>query len=99
MLGNMVAEKTKQVYIYGDGSMKVAAATNLERRTLFIDNLPDYAHEALMLAVDHDEFYINGNRYFVDAEEYTPTWRRKSNLAPVTIEVLRQYGQQQNNNC
>lgn len=99
MLGNMVAEKTKTLYMYGNGQMRIASAMNLERRTLQLDNLPDYCHESLMTAVDHDKFYVDGSRYFSDAEEYTPTWRRKSNLAPVTIELLRQYGQQSNNNC
>lgn len=98
-LGNMVAVKDKTIYRYSDGSMAVAAANSVPHRTLKTDGLPEYQHEALQIAIDHDTFYIDGTSYFSEDDEYSPRWRRNSILAPVDIEVIRQQDQQRNSSC
>ena len=68
-------------------------------KTLTIAEMPEYCHNALSLGIKHDEFTIDGADYVCEDDDYSPSWRKSSESAPVEIEVKKQDQNLVNSNC
>lgn len=60
-----------------------------QRKTMQIITrvMPEYMHDALALALEHDHFFINGVEYVKAESDYVPNWKDESLLAQVIVEV------------
>lgn len=79
--------KEKEVYPYSDGSKEITYVSKTIEKRLTTEEMPEYMHNAMSLALDSDGFFIDGIEHVFEDEEYTPTWRNMSNLAPVEVVV------------
>ena len=77
----------KEVYDYSDGESEITYVSKAKFQTINTEDLPEYIHDALQLALDSDHFFIDGKKYVFVDEEYSPEWRKRSSLAPVEFQV------------
>lgn len=69
-------------------------------KELWIHEMPEYMHDALRIALVHDEFYINGERFVKLEGSYTPDWDTpNSMLAPCVIKLAPFNQNTVNDNC
>lgn len=74
------------------------AATKVKE--LWVHELPEYLHDALRLALVHDIFKIDGERFVKLEGEYAPDWDTpNSMLAPVIVNVTKFDQNTVNDNC
>lgn len=90
--------KEKEVYDYSDGSKEITYVSKTIEKRLTTEEMPEYVHNALSLALDSDGFFIDGIEHVFEDEEYTPVWRNMSNLAPVEV-VIEEAQNLRNVNC
>lgn len=58
---------------------------------LKVDHQPEYVHDFLAICIGSDHFFIDGNAYFVEDEEYSPGYSDNlDNMAPVVMEVSKE---------
>lgn len=88
----------KQVYEYSTGDLEILYVTKAKEFLLSVREIPEYMHDAFSLAVDSDNFFIDGIKYVFPDEETTPSWRNSSDLAPIEI-TLRRSQNLRNVNC
>jgi len=79
----------KQTYEYSNGDVEINYVSKAKEVIFTTEELPEYIHDALQLAVDSDNFFINGNKYVFVEEDYSPVWRKSSSLAPVELPLRR----------
>lgn len=89
----------KEVYTFSDGSKKITYARVYEEKDLTIKEAPDYIHRAIAIGINSDEFYIDNIESVFEDQEYTPTWRNSSNLAPSNVVVKQSVQDLLNSNC
>jgi hypothetical protein len=78
----------KDVFVDSAGKRRILYSRTKEEMTLDISEIPDYLHRALSIALEHDEFYVDGVGYINEENDYSPSWRKTSRLAPVEIIVV-----------
>ena len=88
----------KEVYEYSSGDLEITYVTKAKELLFTTEDLPDYVHDALSMALDSDNFFIDGIKYVFPSEETTPSWRKSSNLAPLEV-TLRLSQNLRNVNC
>lgn len=67
---------------------------------LWVEDVPDYIHDALRLGVVHDEFTVNGVEYSKADGGYSPDWDTPNSLlAPVIVKLREKYQDTRNENC
>lgn len=68
-------------------------------QTLTTGLLPEFIHDALSDAVDHETLIIE-DQYFVNkSEEYSPNWDKSTDLASVELELFVQQSRKLNTKC
>lgn len=70
------------------GTIESIYSRTRKKHKLTLVEIPEYLHDAIAIGLEHDQFFIDGDRYVSEEEEYTPVWRKSSLLAPVDIEVI-----------
>jgi len=88
----------KEVYEYSSGDLEITYVTKAKEQVFTTEDLPEYIHDALSIALDSDNFYIDGIKYVFPDNETSPAWRKSSNLAPIEV-TLRQSQNLRNVNC
>lgn len=69
------------------GIEKAIYVNSIKKFLLSIAQQPEYMHDALRVALKCDNFYVNNNLYTYSDSEYSPKWRKSSDLAPVEVEI------------
>lgn len=95
----------KKIYRQSNGIYR-HANVNIDKKVIIdTDYLDEPTHDAMAVAIKHDEFYINALPYF-SAEEYQPDWVETGNtdnryfeLCKATTELYIQGYDQRNNTC
>jgi hypothetical protein len=81
--------KEKNVFKDNAGNRRILKSETAIEELLTVAEIPQYLHNALAIGVEHDDFYIDGVKYTNEESEYSPKWRKSSQLAPVEIEVIK----------
>lgn len=89
---------SKDVYEYSTGDLEITYVTKAKEFIFTTEELPEYIHDALSLALDSDNFFIDGVRHVFADDETSPSWRNSSNLAPLEVN-LRKAQNLRNVNC
>ena len=89
----------KEVYGKSNGNKLITYARVYEELEVAIKEAPDYVHRAIAVAINHDNLFVNDIASVVEDEEYTPTWRNSSNLAPSAFIVKQNRQDLLNSNC
>ena len=93
-------KKDKKVFKYSDASRKVLYSDSDKVQRFTLEEMPEYMHDALSSGIDHDYFIIGEDHYTAEVEDYEPNTRNSSLLAPVTIEVIKNFQPPlKNDNC
>lgn len=81
---------TGQLSTYDDngGNQILYYFNNKKIKKLFINEIPEYMHDAIAIGVGHKEFYIDGSRYVVSETDYTPEWSDKPPLLYAKSQIL-----------
>lgn len=93
------SEDKNDIFIDSAGNRKILYARTFESQIMTIAEAPKYIHKAIAFARKHDNLYIDGIKYNVDEEKYTPKWRKSSLLAPSEIIVIKSNQNYVNDNC
>lgn len=89
---------SKDVYEFSNGDLKITYVSKAKEFLLKTEFLPEYIHDALQLALDSDNFFIDGIKYVFQDDEYSPSWEKRSKLSSIDI-ILRQAQDLKNTNC
>jgi hypothetical protein len=82
--------KTKEVQKMSNGRRN-AYYTDIDKKyILSTAPLPEYIHDALSNAVDHEILIIDGKELVSEQTDYSPSWNKSSALAPVEVELFLQ---------
>lgn len=90
--------KTKTLFKDSVGNRTMLKSDTDKEEFLTVREQPEYIHDALAIGLEHDEFQVDGVKYSNEETEYTPAWRKSSQLAPVEIVIIKDQDLQ-NNNC
>jgi len=90
--------KEKNVFKDNAGNRTILRSETSKEELLTVGEVPEYIHDALAIGVEHDDFYIDGAKYTNEETEYTPKWRKSSQLSPVEVTVVKDQFLR-NNNC
>lgn len=67
---------------------------------LWVEDVPEYIHDALRLGVVHDSFTVNGVEYSKEPGSYSPDWDTPNSLlAPVIVKLREKSQDTRNENC
>lgn len=73
---------------------------SVKTKELWVEDVPEYIHDALRLGVVHDTFKINGLDYTKEAGSYSPDWDTPNSLlAPVVVKLREKIQDTKNENC
>ena len=91
---------TKEKIIYKDssGARSLLKSETSKEELLTVAEVPQYIHDALSIGLENDFFYVEGIKYTNEETEYTPKWRKSSQLAPVEIVIIKDQNLK-NSNC
>lgn len=90
----------EEIFSDSDQSRYQVYAASLKTKELWIHDLPEYIHDAIRLAVVHDDFYINGEKWVKTEGAYTPDWDTPNSLfAPCVVKIALFSQDTVNNSC
>jgi hypothetical protein len=95
---NYEADKN-EYYTDSKGTRIALYVRSVKKKLLTINEVPEYIHDALRLALKCDKLYIDGVQYVMEDGDYSPTWRNSSENAPVEVEVITYTQNTINSNC
>jgi hypothetical protein len=81
--------KEKNVFKDNAGNRTILKSETSKEEILTISEMPEYLHDALAIGLEHDSFMIDGVEYTNEETEYTPKWRKSSQLAPSEVVVIK----------
>ncbi len=90
--------KEKDVFKDNAGNRTILKSETSKEELLTVSEMPEYLHDAMAIAVEHDDFYVDGLKYTNEETEYTPKWRKSSQLAPSELVIIKDQFLR-NNNC
>jgi hypothetical protein len=90
--------KEKDVFKDNAGNRTILKSETSKEELLTIGEVPEYIHDAVAIGVEHDNFYVDGVKYTNEETEYTPKWRKSSQLAPSELVIIKDQFLR-NNNC
>lgn len=93
-----VYRKEKNVFKDNAGNRTILKSETSKEDHLTIAEMPQYLHDALAIGLEHDDFYVDGIKYTNEETEYTPKWRKSSQLAPSEVVIIKDQ-LLKNNNC
>ena len=88
----------KDVFEYSNGDLEITYVSKAREIIFTTERLPAYLLDAISLALNSDEFYIDGEKYLFPDEEVSPTWSNLTKLGFIEI-VLRKAQNLRNVNC
>ena len=77
----------KEHYENSDGDMKITYAKPRKHFELAISEQPEYMHDAINIALNCDNVTVDGIPVIMEDSDYSPNWRKSSDLAPVNIDL------------
>lgn len=83
-----IHEVDKEMFRYSTGAFKVLFARTKKISELWIDEQPEFIHDALAKALCHDTFSIDGVEY-VNEDGYEPDWAENLLLAQAKIPIIK----------
>jgi hypothetical protein len=89
----------KEIYVDSKGNRQILYARVVKDQLLSVKELPEYLHDALSIGINHDIVKLDGVEYVFEEDEYSPTWRNSSNLAPVLLRAIKKNQNLINSNC
>lgn len=89
----------KEIYVDSKGNRQILYARVVKDQLLSVKELPEYLHDALSVGINHDIVKLDGIEYVFEEDEYSPTWRNSSNLAPVLLRAIKKNQNLINSNC
>ena len=89
----------KEIYVDSKGNRQILYARVVKDQLLSVQELPEYLHDALSIGINHDIVKLDGIEYVFEEDEYSPTWRNSSNLAPVLLRAIKKNQNLINSNC
>ena len=93
-------DKTEKVVFTDSQGNKIMLHSKAFKKYIFsLEEIPEYLHDAISLAVDHQTLTIDGVLYSNAEESYEPNWRNSAMLAPAEIEVYETPQQLENSLC
>lgn len=95
---NYEADKN-EYYTDSKGTRIALYVRSVKKKLLTINEVPEYVHDALRLAVKSDTLFIDGSQYVVEDADYQPSWRNSSENAPVELEIIPYTQNTINSNC
>ncbi len=90
--------KEKTVFKDNAGNRYILKSETSKEELLTIAEMPQYLHDCLAIGLEHDDFYIDSVKYTNEETEYSPKWRKSSQLAPSEVVVIKDQ-LLKNNNC
>jgi hypothetical protein len=81
--------KRKNVFKDSTGSRSILKSETSKEELLTVAEMPEYLHDALSIGVEHDTLEVDGVEYINEESEYTPKWRKSSQLAPVEVVLIK----------
>lgn len=95
MIRNTIYPGEDSEFLKSDNTNELVNAQVSEQHVVSINDVPQYIHRAIAIAVRHREFYINqgdGDTRYVKAEgDINIAWRKSATRkAPVTFEIISQ---------
>lgn len=86
-------------YINSKYQQQILYAESKKIFEVFVDDMPEYAHDFLRIAILSDLLKIDGNRYEAVSEDYTPEWQENSRFAQVKLSMSLYDDKQIKTNC
>ncbi len=84
-------KEKKNVFVDSAGN-RLNLYSRTKKEVVFnLSEVPEYIHETLAIALEHDTFIIDSVLYVNEESDYSPNWRKTSRLAPSEI-VLTESG-------
>lgn len=90
--------KDKIIYKDSSGARSLLKSETSKEELLTIHEVPEYVHDALSLGLENDFFYVEGIKYSNEETQYTPRWRKSSQLSSVEIVIIKDQNLK-NSNC
>lgn len=90
--------KEKIIFKDSSGTRTLLKSETSKDQLLTVSEAPEYIHDALSIGLEHDNFYVESIKYTNEETEYTPKWRKSSQLAPVEIIIIKDQNLK-NDNC
>ncbi len=91
-------QKEKNVFTDSAGNRSILKSETAKLELLTVAEMPVYLHDALSIGIEHDTFEVDGQEYVNEESEYTPKWRKSSQLAPVDVLIVKDQNLK-NSNC
>ena len=85
------SKEGKELFRYSDGHQKILTAESHKINKLTIEQVPEYIHDAISTGIDHDYFIIGEDHYVATAGDYEEQHRNSSLLAPIEIDVEKNF--------
>lgn len=107
-LGNPSYTKDKTNFVFSDGEKRILYSVTDKAFELYTDYLPEYIHDALSIALEHDHYFIQNEEvsnelleYVSEDGEYEPEWEDELLLAKVRTTILKKFpdNRRENSNC
>jgi len=93
-------DKAEKVVFTDSVGDKMMLHSKVFKKYIFsLEEIPEYLHDAISLAIDHQTLTIDGVLYSNAEESYEPNWRNSAMLAPAEIEVYETPQQLENSLC
>ncbi len=92
----------RAIYNRSNGTIKTTRSTTSKEYSALTNNLPEYVHEKLVVALNHDTTMIVGDRYsggFQVSGEYAINWVENLCTATASFKALVSPYLVKNNNC
>lgn len=79
-----------------DGLREVVHSLLHKQYELQLPPLPESIHDALAAGLRHDVFSVNDVLYVWADGEYTPSWKKTYDMAPVVVKLIPKYSKGEN---
>ncbi len=90
--------KEKNVFKDSIGNRIILKSETSKEELLTVGEIPQYLHDALSIGLEHDIFTVDAVEYVNEETEYTPKWRKSSQLSPVEVFLIKDQNLK-NSNC
>ncbi len=82
-------KEKKNVFVDSAGNRLNLYSRTKKEMVFNISEVPDYIHDALAIALEHDSFNVDSVQYVNEENDYNPNWRKTSRLAPSEIILVQ----------
>lgn len=75
-------------YIFSDGSRKITSAQRMKLYDIVFAGLEEYQHDTTSTQILCKNFYIDGELYFVQPDDYKPEWNKNVGYPRADVRML-----------